>query len=255
MTTTRDVAAPAEHGETALALLRLVRAAQPVSRADLARRLGVHRSSVTGAVKPLIAEGVLRETALPSKEAGKIRMGRPGTGLELTDGRYFIGLNLGVRQSQAGAVTAGGRLLAEATFDTPGDAEEALRLMRSAVADLRSRVRGKTLYSVGVSVPGPTCAERRRLLYAPHLGWRDLDVAAALNSEHSTHGGARASVEARAGVDVPVVVENDARAAALYEARARGRRGRRRVARLHTRAGGDGRRRRGRARRRGLPRV
>ena len=221
MTTTRDVATLAEPGETTLALLRLVRAAQPVSRADLARRLGVHRSSVTSAVKPLIAEGVLRETATASKEAGKIRIGRPGTGLELTGERYFIGLNLGVRQSHAGAITAGGRLLAEATFDTPGGAEEALRLMRSTVADLRSRVRGKALYSVGVSVPGPTCAERRRLLYAPHLGWRDIDVAAALVSEHFTHDGARANVGARVHGDVPVVVENDARAAALYEARAR----------------------------------
>src|ERR1700754_2511595 len=209
MTTTRDVATPAEPGETTLALLRLVRAAQPVSRADLARRLGLHRSSVTSAVKPLIAEGVLRETATPSKEAGKIRMGRPGTGLELTDERYFIGVNLGVRQSHAGAITAGGGLLAQAVFDTPRDAEEALRLMRSTVADLRSRVREKVLYSVGVSVPGPTCAERRRLLYAPHLNWRDVDVSAALDSEHFAGGG------------VPVVVENDARAAALYEAHAR----------------------------------
>jgi glucokinase len=142
-------------------------------------------------------------------------------GLELTGERYFIGLNLGVRQSHAGAVTAGGRLLAEATFDTPGGAEEALRLMRSTVADLRSRVRGKVLYSLGVSVPGPTCAERRRLLYAPHLGWRDVDVAAALDSEHFTRDDARANGEAHVNNVVPVVVENDARAAALYEARAR----------------------------------
>jgi predicted NBD/HSP70 family sugar kinase len=221
MTTIRDVATLAEPGETALALLRLVRAAQPVSRADLARRLGVHRSSVTSAVKPLIAEGVLRETATASKESGKIRVGRPGTGLELTDGRYFIGLNLGVRQSHAGAITATGRLLAEAAFDTPGDVEEALRLMRSTVSDLRSRVRGKVLYSVGVSVPGPTCAERRRLLYAPHLNWRDVDVASALDSEHFTPDGARANGEAHMNRGVPVVVENDARAAAVYEARAR----------------------------------
>lgn len=208
-------------GETTLALLRLVRAAQSVSRVDLARRLGLHRSSVTGAVKPLIAEGVLRESASQSKDEGKIRIGRPATGLELTDERYFIGLNLGVRQSHAGAFTAGGRMLAEATFDTPDDADEALRLMRSTVANLRSRVRGKVLYSVGVSVPGPTCAERRRLLYAPHLGWRDVDVADALNSEHLMLDDARANGQAYANDGVPVVVENDARAAALYEVRAR----------------------------------
>jgi predicted NBD/HSP70 family sugar kinase len=201
-------------GETTLALLRLVRAAQPVSRASLARRLGVHRSSVTSAVKPLIAEGVLRETSIRSLEAGRARMGRPGTGLELTDERYFIGLNLGVRQSHAGAFTATGHMLTEAAFDTPRDADEALRLMHATVADLRSRVRGKILYSVGVSVPGPTCAEHRRLLYAPHLGWRDVDVAGALDFGRGHERDAHDE-------SLPVVVENDARAAALYEARTR----------------------------------
>lgn len=216
MTTIRVETLP---GETAVSLLRLVRAAQPVSRADIARRLGLHRSSVTNAVKPLLAEGVLRETATHEAAPGATRMGRPGTGIELTDERYFVGLNLGVRQSHAGAVTVGGRVLAESTFDTPRDAEDALRLMRSTVADMRARVRGRTLFSVGVSVPGPTCAERRRLLYAPHLGWRDVDVAGALDFKHEGARDRRGA--AHANELVPVVVENDARAAALYEVRSR----------------------------------
>ncbi|PYS78265.1 MAG: hypothetical protein DMF66_07030 [Acidobacteria bacterium] len=74
-------------GEMALALLRLVRAAQPVSRADIARRFGVHRSTVTDLVRPLLAEGLLRETEMPTA-AGEARMGRPGTGLEFTDEIY-----------------------------------------------------------------------------------------------------------------------------------------------------------------------
>src|SRR5882724_5910746 len=41
-------------GETTRAMLRIVRAAQPISRADLARRLEVHRSTVTEMVKPLL---------------------------------------------------------------------------------------------------------------------------------------------------------------------------------------------------------
>src|SRR5437879_3706401 len=45
--------------ETTRAMLRMVRAAQPISRADLARRLEVHRSTITEMVKPLIASGLL----------------------------------------------------------------------------------------------------------------------------------------------------------------------------------------------------
>lgn len=203
--------------EISLALLRLVRVSRFVSRADIARRFGVHRSTVTDLVRPLLAEGLLRETETAAA-AGETRMGRPATGLKFTDELYCIGFSLGVRQSHAGAVTVGGRLLAETSFDTPRDKMVALRLMRSAVADLRAGVRGRKLVSVGVSVPGPTSADRRVLLCAPHLGWRDVSVADALRVRPG--GGARFRGIAGAR-GVPVIVENDARAAALYEARAR----------------------------------
>lgn len=204
--------------DTTTAILRLLRAAQPISRADIARRLGIHRSTVTDIVRPLMAEGVLCEAAAADAPAGNARMGRPGTGLEFKDDGYVIGLSLGVRQSRAGAVTLNGRLLAVTDFDTPRDPEEALLLMRSAVSDLRARAGSKRLHSIGVSVPGPTCAARRRLAFAPHLGWRDLDVAGALRFAPERTYGSRA---ARCADDVPVLVENDARAAALYETRAR----------------------------------
>src|SRR5216117_2929426 len=48
---------------TAHELLRIVRAAQPIPRVAVARRLGVKRSIVTALVKPLLDSGVLREAA------------------------------------------------------------------------------------------------------------------------------------------------------------------------------------------------
>jgi predicted NBD/HSP70 family sugar kinase len=203
--------------DTSLALLRLLRAAQPVSRADIARRLGVHRSTVTDLVRPLLAEGLLRER-MTAAAAGEARMGRPAAGLLFTDELYCVGLSLGVRRSHAGAATVGGRLLASVSFNTPRDKRVALRLIRSTVADLRASVRGRKLVSVGVSAPGPVCAAGRVLLCAPHLGWRDVGVAGALRFRPGIGTRFRGVSGAR---DVPVVVENDARAAALYEARAR----------------------------------
>src|SRR6266536_6479838 len=60
--------------ETTRAMLRMVRAAQPISRADLARRLEVHRSTITELVKPLLASGLLREA---EPEQMRARLGRP----------------------------------------------------------------------------------------------------------------------------------------------------------------------------------
>jgi DNA-binding MarR family transcriptional regulator len=52
-------------------LLRLIRAAQPITRTEIATRLGIDKSTVTERVKPLIADGILREDALESTEKTK----------------------------------------------------------------------------------------------------------------------------------------------------------------------------------------
>ena len=189
-------------------LLRLLRAAQPVSRVELARRLGVNRSTVTDTFKPLIAAGVVLEEAI--QYDGARHLGRPPAGLYFNTTRdFFVGVNLGVRRSQVGVGDLSGRIIAEEEFETPRQPAEALRLTRAAVEQVSAKARdGRALRGVGVSVPGPTDAARTRLLYAPHLGWHDVDVAGALRF-------------GSAAGDVPVVVENNATAAALYEARLR----------------------------------
>ncbi len=195
-------------GDTARTMLRIVRAAQPISRVDLARRLEVNRSTVSEIVTPLIASGVLREAA--PEAAGVHRRGRPAIGLTLCGDRsFFIGVNIGVRRTQVGAATTDGGMLAEELFDTPSDSNDALRQIRSALGRLRASLPERSLVSIGVSVPGPTDATRGKLLFAPHLGWRDVPVAdALLENEPGLNG-------------VPVIVENDATAAAIYEARRR----------------------------------
>ena len=210
MLTSETVLTGGYTGGSARSLLRLVRARQPISRAELARQLGVERSTVTDIVKPLLTSRILRETE-PLGLPGVRSSGRPGVGLVLnTRDKFFIGVNVGVRRSHVGALTADGRVMAEEVFDTPGDAREALRLVHSSVLGMRALAAGSSLIAVGVSVPGPTCSERRRLMYAPQLGWRDVAIADVLQALRGEGEGDL--------TDVPVVVENDATAAAMFEA-------------------------------------
>jgi predicted NBD/HSP70 family sugar kinase/plasmid maintenance system antidote protein VapI len=193
-------------------LLRLVHAAQPISRAELARRLGVNRSTVTDAFKPLIAAGLVREGPLPQGAGVGSHLGRPPTGLSFNgEHDFFVGVSLGVRRSQVGLTTLLGEIIAEEEFVTPAEPAAALALIRASIERLRARAGARALRMIGVSVPGPTCAQRARLLYAPHLGWRDVAVADALRFETQTGE----------QVFAPVVVENDSAAAAIYEARLR----------------------------------
>lgn len=197
-------------------LLRLLRAAQPISRAELARRVGVNRSTVTDTFKPLIAAGVVREEAVSSPGPGVGRgLGRPPAALTFSDEHgFFVGVNVGVRRTTVGLATLTGEVLAEEEFETPSEPADALKMMREVTGRLVRRTGGRTLRVIGVSVPGPTDAARRKITYAPHLGWYDVAVADALRFDHEGRPGTPET-------SVPVVVENDATAAALYELRLR----------------------------------
>ncbi|HLM03421.1 MAG TPA: ROK family transcriptional regulator [Pyrinomonadaceae bacterium] len=181
-------------------LLRLIRAAQPITRTELAARLSIDKSTVTEKVKPLIASGVLREETL----GADVSKGRSPRFLSFVDDKdYFIGVNLGVRTSQVGLTTLKGEILFEDDFVTPPRAETALKLTREKIENLIGENADKNLRVIGVSVPGLTDAERRRLVYAPNLDWRNVNIAEALG----------------VNPNVRVVVENDSTAAAMYEAR------------------------------------
>lgn len=182
-------------------LLRLVRAAQPITRTEIATRLEIDKSTVTENVKPLLKSGILREETSRSEEQG-----RKSRVLSFVDDfDYFIGVNLGVRTTQVGLTTLKGEILEEDDFTTPPKAADALKMTRERIEKLISENAEKKLRVIGVSVPGVTDKERKKLIYAPNLDWRNVAIAEAF--QISPH--------------VEVVVENDATAAAMYEARMR----------------------------------
>lgn len=190
--------------KTTRMFLKLLRATQPISRIDLARRLGINRSTVTDIVKPLVTNALILEEPFTSDEKDRPQ-GRPPIGLAFNDKKdFFVGLNLGVRRTQIGLTTLSGEILAEEDFETPASAADALKIARERIKKICANVTDRKLQVIGVTVPGPTDSLRRSLLYAPNLGWRDVAVADYLKFD-----------------EVPVIVENDATAAAMYEARLR----------------------------------
>ncbi len=181
-------------------LFRMIRAAQPMTRTELANRLEIDKSTVTENVNPLIAVGLLREETVKRETGRKVRV------LSFAgDDRYFIGLNLGVRRSQVGVITLSGEVTDEEDFETPSSPDAALRLARERIERIWRRESGQRLEAVGVSVPGMTDPSRKELVYAPNLNWKNINIAEALRPDQS----------------IKIVVENDSTAAALYEARMR----------------------------------
>lgn len=179
-------------------LLRLIRAAQPITRTEIASRLNIDKSTVTENVKPLIDAGIIREETLDIKGQGR----RPRVLSFAERGEYFIGVNLGVRRSQVGTTTLMGEITDEEDFETPSSVSTALRQTRRHIDEIVRRNPDRKLRMIGVSVPGMTDATRESIVFAPNLDWRSVAVAQEL----------------RVG-DVRIVVDNDSTSAAMYEAR------------------------------------
>jgi predicted NBD/HSP70 family sugar kinase len=163
--------------------------------------LNIDKSTVTETIAPLIAAGIIQESTPEGSTQG-----RRAKALSFADqDECFIGVNLGVRHSQVGITTLNQEIQEEMEFVTPPDAETALRMARERIEELYEKRGGRKLRFIGVSVPGVPDAQRRSLIYAPNLNWRNVAIADAFQIDKN----------------VNIVVENDSRAAAMYEARMR----------------------------------
>lgn len=177
-------------------LLNLVRERQPISRADLAREMGVARGTITALVKELIREGLVREG-----ETAEAPRGRKPTLLHLRGhDRLAIGVDVHRTWTHLLLSDFGGDELTRDRFRTPGPPAAFINELLTRVRALqREYVSRGSFEGLGVVVPGVVGGPTTRLLNAPTLGWKDLDLVGSLRSE----------------LDIPVHLERDAVACAL----------------------------------------
>jgi glucokinase len=113
-----------------------------------------------------------------------------------------VGVDVGGTKVAGGVVDEHGTIIAQHRVETPArDAEATTSAITSVIQTMRE---DHDIEAVGIGIAGFVDAARSTVYFAPNLlGWRD--------------GPLRAEVEKRVGL--PVVVENDANAAAWGEAR------------------------------------
>lgn len=114
---------------------------------------------------------------------------------------YTIGIDVGGTKVLGGVVDASGKILIDARRDTPREGGQALT---AAIADVaRELMAAYTVESVGISAAGFVSSDRKTMLATPNIaGWNGVDLDAQLT----------------ALIGLPVVIENDANAAAWGEA-------------------------------------
>jgi len=112
---------------------------------------------------------------------------------------YTVGVDVGGTKIAAGLVDERGHVLAQERTESPAkDPAEIVRTIGDLVRKLGAT---ETVEAVGVSAAGFVDKARAMVVFAPNLAWRDEPLKRFLEEE----------------VDLPVIVENDANAAAWGE--------------------------------------
>lgn len=184
-----------------LAVLERIRLHAPVTRAEIARDTGLTAAAVTNIVAHFLGEGLVVETGRRSRERGQ-----PPVELDLAaDGAYSIGLHLDRDLLSGVVVDLKGASLASVRRElSPPAPDEAVRLLAQLFEDLarRSGVEGDKLLGAGVVTVGPLDLENGTVRGPPNFpGWEDVPLRKLLQAE----------------CGVPVILENNATAAAIGE--------------------------------------
>lgn len=176
--------------------LNLIRRHQPMSRAELARRSGLQRSTVSAIIEQLIGEGWVTEGASRLSARGR----RPRF-LHLNVERAgIVAVDLRPGITRVGFAGLDARFVMQNEWPTPATPDEFARTLGQTVRAFRSAHPDAVHEGVGVSLPGRV-DESGKLVFAPNLGWKPVNLRNLLEST----------------LDLPVVLENAASACALAE--------------------------------------
>lgn len=175
-----------------------------MSRADLARELGLSPTTSSSIVSDLIVDGFAEESE-PTARGGR---GRPGRLVRLiTPPGVIVGIDVGRRHLQVAVAQRDGVVLAERFGDIPQGQDRATttRTVLAVVDELLAgcaRERSELL-AVGIGLPGPIEQETHFIATGTILPeWVGYDVVAVLREE----------------LGVPVALDNDANLGILGEA-------------------------------------
>ncbi len=114
---------------------------------------------------------------------------------------YTVGIDIGGTKIAGALVDIDGNIVAESKVPTPAQDPDAL--VDAVVALVTELSLGKEVLGIGVAAAGFIDADQANIIYAPNLSWRNEPFKAKLQAQ----------------LPLPVIIENDANAAAWAEFR------------------------------------
>lgn len=188
------------HHNSAL-ILRTLRQHQTLSRAELAAETGLNRSTVSSIVNELIQQHMMEETTFQSE-----RIGRPGLLLTLNPSYgCTIGIEVNVDYLAATLLDFTYRVIWQARTPLQAGLSPADVIMNGIAftqeAMHEAQYRRIPPLGIGVVLPALIDTHQGTVALGPNLGWQNVPVLKHWQAQF----------------DLPVLVENDANAAAMAE--------------------------------------
>lgn len=179
-------------------LLRLIHRRQPLTRAEISEVTGLPLSTVAFNTNRLLKSGWIYES-----DAGISNGGRPARHLHVNgEKRYLLGIDIGVTDTALAVADYNAQILFRQQFPTHGEPRSFINKLGTRIRQLiEKEYRGHPFEFLGVSVPALVDSQTGELVRAPNLGWSNVPVREWF---HEATG-------------LPVLVDNDANAAALAE--------------------------------------
>ena len=179
--------------------LNLIRAHQPVSRADLARLMNVRRGVASLLVNELLSEALIFEGAV-GESVGR---GRRPTFLYIDSRqRCVVGVDIRATRTYILVTDLMGRQLGVvSSFQTNRDADVLIQELARRIKQILGDKEIGACEGVGVSVPGMVDPSKGFVVHAPTLSWRDVNLRDPLSL----------------ALGFPVHIENSGKACALAQ--------------------------------------
>lgn len=180
-------------------VFQIIKDQAPLSRADIAQRLGLNKSTVSSLVNELLEDDLVYETGPGESSGGR----RPVLLLFNQHAGYTIGIDIGVNYILGVLTDLQGNIVNEKNvYHTQIEFTSIVSQVKEIISSLLKNAPDSRygVVGIGIGVPGIVDKEGKVLL-APNLGWEDVFIKKEIEDHFN----------------IPVIIENEANAGAYGE--------------------------------------
>ncbi len=183
-------------------ILNIIRKRGPISRSEIAEITGLTPATITNITSELIDNNLIIEG-----ESGDSSGGRKPIMLRIRCDYYrVIGVYLGSRKIKiiASDLMANTKYKKEIPYEKkPLTADEALEIIKAEIININRKylAKGKKVVGVGIGIHGLVDSNKGVSIFAPNLGWRNINIVEELEKATS----------------IPVYIDNNTRTMGLGE--------------------------------------